>query len=397
MYQSVKTMEGIRVSKLRVFINWSSFFLLLLSFLLDPDIVSIWATRYVGVSSSDVSLSCSHDAWEDDSWCVQCIAQPRVWDDPYYFNENIRKKSFICFVDKTECNLLLRILSITKQNYNIVTDLINALPGKTSVNTVQHQSNHPHQNPLFSSREPPYTWKYCQDLGVFVCDYRRGMDWWMDLLTTCIHHSELHIIDYRHTQTSFLSLLQSPLAVSWKRLYHWRLFSFPHSGPLETVARAELLSTDNSTKLVSGWLPFNTNLLVFSSQPDFQLNLLTNQLLHGTLLNWTADNSNQQLSCCQSQSCFTTGGLQPVNSSWRQAPCDPRTESSFNWAFGAIALWRGNVFTEPLHINGLHNPVVLLLRAYMLRALPGNGHCSQSHCLVTGLCATILRNNTFNI
>jgi hypothetical protein len=24
---------------------------------------------------------------------------------------------------------------------------------------------------------------------VGLCDYRRGMDWWMDLLTTCIHHS----------------------------------------------------------------------------------------------------------------------------------------------------------------------------------------------------------------
>jgi hypothetical protein len=25
-----------------------------------------------------------------------------------------------------------------------------------------------------------------------VCDYRRGMDWILDLLTTCTHHSELH-------------------------------------------------------------------------------------------------------------------------------------------------------------------------------------------------------------
>jgi hypothetical protein len=31
---------------------------------------------------------------------------------------------------------------------------------------------------------------YCHDLR--VCDYRRGMDWILDLLTTCTHHSELH-------------------------------------------------------------------------------------------------------------------------------------------------------------------------------------------------------------
>jgi hypothetical protein len=41
------------------------------------------------------------------------------------------------------------------------------------------------------------------------------IDWWMDLLTTCIHHSKLHYTVHWHTQISVLSLLQSPLAVSW--------------------------------------------------------------------------------------------------------------------------------------------------------------------------------------
>jgi hypothetical protein len=36
------------------------------------------------------------------------------------------------------------------------------------------------------------------------------MDWWMDLLATYTHHSELHC----HTQTSVLSLVQFPLVVS---------------------------------------------------------------------------------------------------------------------------------------------------------------------------------------
>jgi hypothetical protein len=49
-----------------------------------------------------------------------------------------------------------------------------------------------------------------------------------------------------------------------------RFFSFPHSGPLVTAAHAELLSTDSC---VPRWRLFHTNqLLVFSSQADFQLN-----------------------------------------------------------------------------------------------------------------------------
>jgi hypothetical protein len=51
-----------------------------------------------------------------------------------------------------------------------------------------------------------------------VCDYRRDTDWILDLLTTCTHHSELHFTVHWHTQTSALSLLQSPLAVSWQRI-----------------------------------------------------------------------------------------------------------------------------------------------------------------------------------
>jgi hypothetical protein len=34
----------------------------------------------------------------------------------------------------------------------------------------------------------------CRLSRVRVCDCRRGMDWWMDLLTTCIDHSELQTI-----------------------------------------------------------------------------------------------------------------------------------------------------------------------------------------------------------
>jgi hypothetical protein len=54
----------------------------------------------------------------------------------------------------------------------------------------------------------------------------------------------------------------------------------------------------------------------------------------------------------------------------------------------------GGMFTAPLHINGrgadhIENTVLLLSCARKLRALPSNGRCLQSHCLATGLYATV--------
>jgi hypothetical protein len=75
--------------------------------------------------------------------------------------------------------------------------------------------------------------------------------------------------------------------------YRGRFFSFLRSGPLVTAVRSELLSAGNSGNWVPGWRSFHTNLLVFSSQADWQLTTeysLTNQLLHVTSLNWTAEN-----------------------------------------------------------------------------------------------------------
>jgi hypothetical protein len=126
---------------------------------------------------------------------------------------------------------------------------------------------------------------YCKEFG--VCDYRRVLISWMDLMTTCIYHSELNFTDHWHTQQ-----LQSPLANSWQRLYQWRFFSFPHPVPLVTAARAEFLSTDNSPTWVPGWRPFHTNLLVFSSQGDFQL---TTELSHSPTSYFTSLHSAQLL------------------------------------------------------------------------------------------------------
>jgi hypothetical protein len=98
------------------------------------------------------------------------------------------------------------------------------------------------------------------------------MDLWIDLLTTCIHHSEIHFTDHWHTHRLVFSVYYIlHESFSGNGFYRGIFFSLPHSSPLVTAACAELLSTSNPTNLTSGWWPFHTNPIDFSSQADFQL------------------------------------------------------------------------------------------------------------------------------
>jgi hypothetical protein len=132
---------------------------------------------------------------------------------------------------------------------------------------------------------------YCHDFE--VRDYTGGMDWVVDSLTTCIHHSELHFTVHWHTKTSVLSLLQPPVAVSWQQIFntveilqHPALRSSCHSRSCRTLVNWQPL-----TNWFPGWRLFYTNLLFFSSQADFQLT--TDNWTHSlsTSFRWTADNS----------------------------------------------------------------------------------------------------------
>jgi hypothetical protein len=95
---------------------------------------------------------------------------------------------------------------------------------------------------------------------------------------------------YRHTQTSVLSLIQSPLAVSLQRLLPREVLQLP---TLRSSCHSRQCSTPVNRKLticVPDWWPFHTNLLVFSSQAHFQLTIefrhsQTNFLSHFTSLN----------------------------------------------------------------------------------------------------------------
>jgi hypothetical protein len=101
----------------------------------------------------------------------------------------------------------------------------------------------------------------------------------MDLLTTCIHHSKLHFTDHWHTQTKcpqssivFTSCcLTTALTVEILQLPELR--STCHSNPCRTVVSWQL-------NWFPGWRSFHTNLLVFSSQADFQVTTDNRTLTH---------------------------------------------------------------------------------------------------------------------
>jgi hypothetical protein len=65
-------------------------------------------------------------------------------------------------------------------------------------------------------------------LSQFLCDYRRGVNWWMYLLTDYTHHSELQVITALSLISTFYKSPQHPLslfqpavsssAIPWQRL-----------------------------------------------------------------------------------------------------------------------------------------------------------------------------------
>jgi hypothetical protein len=132
------------------------------------------------------------------------------------------------------------------------------------------------------------------------CDHRQGMDWWIDLLTTCIHHLELHFTDHWHTQTSVLSLLQSPLAASWQWLLPREILQLPvfrsscHSHLCWTLVNWQLNQLDPRLAAISHQLPS----LIFTGWLSTELCPLPTcyfTSLHWTELlttpNWTAYSS----------------------------------------------------------------------------------------------------------
>jgi hypothetical protein len=52
---------------------------------------------------------------------------------------------------------------------------------------------------------------------------RQGLEWWLDLLTTYTLMTHDYTLQTTDTQIIVLSLLQSPLAISWQRIIEQEL------------------------------------------------------------------------------------------------------------------------------------------------------------------------------
>jgi hypothetical protein len=151
------------------------------------------------------------------------------------------------------------------------------------------------------------------------------MDWWMDLLTTCIHHLELHFTVHWHTQTSVLGLLQPPLSVSGQRFLPKEILQLPalrslcHSCPCRTLCQ---LATQLTRSKAGGHFTPTSLSSLHRVPSNWQL---TTELSHSPTTYCTSLHSTELLkndSGSQNQSYFRTGGLLPISSSWHQTPWD---------------------------------------------------------------------------
>jgi hypothetical protein len=62
-----------------------------------------------------------------------------------------------------------------------------------------------------------WRWRIRDTVTIYVCHYRRGMDWWMDLLTIYTHHSELQVITALSLFSTLYAKSSSPCSVFTSR------------------------------------------------------------------------------------------------------------------------------------------------------------------------------------
>jgi hypothetical protein len=131
------------------------------------------------------------------------------------------------------------------------------------------------------------------------------MEYGLDILTTCIHHSELHFTDHWHTQTCVLSPLQPPLPVSWQRLLPREILQLPSSRHCLLVNTPHLKS---QLQLPNSQL--TAHLELRNSTADSQIN----SSLQPLCMDWTENttsNYNAIVVGCLLIRCLETGCITP--------------------------------------------------------------------------------------
>jgi hypothetical protein len=185
---------------------------------------------------------------------------------------------------------------------------------------------------------------------IYVRDYRRVMDWWIDFLTTYTQHSELRVI----TELSLICALYKSLAhakssqsspdFSWKRLLIVEIFQLP-------ALRSYLYSRPSGTLQLS-----THNYNAISSQPPLQ------SWAQLPTVNWTG---------CPNSLPYKSSAR---NTSW----------TLFFYSCVRVP-FRGNVFTEPLLRNGRLFMPILQQRLHSLfisRSLSSNGSTSHNNLML---------------
>jgi hypothetical protein len=143
--------------------------------------------------------------------------------------------------------------------------------------------------------------EYC--IVTWWSDYRRGLDWLTDLFHIYTTHYFISKSTIGHTRSS-----QSVI-----------------------VFTSRCLVAANVGRSPSSWFPIGP----WSQLPASNSNSAQQLNPSGCLAN---SKTLQPINRLQSQKCFATGGLQPINSSWRQPLETHDQKHFFNWTLAVIDL-----------------------------------------------------------
>jgi hypothetical protein len=176
------------------------------------------------------------------------------------------------------------------------------------------------KTPAFTVIEPPssvyvyiYIYTYIHTnthmhiVTIYVCDYGRGMDWILDLLTPLRTTSNYSASAYLHT-LEFTTAPPKPFPACY------------------VVNRRSLATASNSGDSLA------SRAQVLLSQPPVQNSCQFPQL--SSTAEFLLSYSQQRVS----QIYFTTGGLPQISSFWCQAHRDPRPIFFSSWTLAIIVL-----------------------------------------------------------